>query len=182
MKTILPLILLLGGLAIAAIVWYGNKQTSTQSDDARLMEAILDQQDQARQDADRASRLMAQILPAPATCEGLMTQAVFSLCEMEPDIGNDWPDWKDAASSGEQACLLDAFHQTNAHAYEIRGETYDGADPDNNRMGRFVSDLCTASLWTDGIDYGDGDKSLSDLIAGYYADRATSRVKPAQSY
>jgi hypothetical protein len=49
-------------------------------------------------------------------------------------------------------------------------------------MGRFVSDLCSAALWTDGIDYGDTDKSLSDLIAGYYANRAESRVKPAQSY
>lgn len=49
-------------------------------------------------------------------------------------------------------------------------------------MGRFVSDLCTAAHWTDGIDYGDTDKPVSELIAGFYADRATSRVKPAQSY
>ncbi|MEZ6000238.1 hypothetical protein [Hyphomonas sp.] len=182
MKTLVPFILVICGLGLAAFVWYGNKRASQVSDEQRVLDAVLEQQEAARAAQERASELMAEILPAPAACDGLTTGTVFSICEMEPYPGEDWPDWTAAASPAEQACLLDSFHQTNAHAYEIRSETYDGADPDANRMGRFVSDLCTAALWTDGIDYGDTDKSLSDLIAGYYTDRATSLVKPAQSY
>ena len=182
MKTLIPFILLICGLGLAAFVWYGDKHAAHQSDEERVLEAALEQQEQAREAQARAAALMSKALPAPASCDGLTTGAVFRLCEMEPDIGEDWPDLMATTSPAEQACLLDSFHQTNRHAYEIRSETYDGMDPDANRMGRFVSDLCTAALWTDGIDYGETDKSLSDLIAGYYAERATSRVKPAQSY
>ncbi len=182
MKTLVPFILLICGLGLAAFVWYGNKRASEVSDEQRVLDAVLEQQEAARAAQERANELMAQVLPAPAACDGLTTGTVFSLCEMEPDVGEDWPDLAAIASPQERACLMDTFHQTNAHAYEIRGESYDGADPDSNRLGRFTSDLCTAALWTDGIDYGDTDKPLSDLIAGYYANRAESRVKPAQSY
>nr|WP_321359843.1 hypothetical protein [uncultured Hyphomonas sp.] len=182
MKTLIPFILLICGIGLAAFVWYGNKRASEKSDEERVLEAVLEQQEAARAAQERASTLMAEILPVPPACDGLTSVTVFSLCEMEPDAGEDWPDLADTSTPKERACLLDSFHQTNAHAYEIRGESYDGIDPDANRMGRFVSDLCTAALWTDGIDYGDTDKPLSNLIAGFYADRATSRVKPAQSY
>ncbi|HAE29059.1 MULTISPECIES: hypothetical protein [Hyphomonas] len=182
MKTLIPFILLICGLGLAAFVWYGNKRASEKSDEERVLEAVLEQQEQARAAQARAESLMSDILAAPAACDGLTTGTVFRLCEMEPDVGEDWPDLMATTSPKERTCLLDSFHQTNRHAFEIRSETYDGVDPDTNRMGRFVSDLCTAALWTDGIDYGDTDKPLSDLIAGFYADRATSRVKPAQSY
>jgi len=182
MKTLVPFILLICGLGLAAFVWYGNKRASEVSDEQRVLDAVLEQQEAARAAQDRANKLMAEILPAPAACDGLTTGTVFSLCEMEPYAGEDWPDLAAIASPRERACLLDTFHQTNTHAYEIRGESYDGLDPDSNRLGSFASDLCAAALWTDGIDYGDTDKSLSDLITGYYANRAESRVKPAQSY
>jgi hypothetical protein len=182
MKTLIPFILLICGLGLAGFVWYGNKRAAEVSDEQRVLDAVLEQQEEARAAQERANTLMSQTLPVPAACDGLMTATVFSLCEMEPDVGEDWPDLAATSSPKERACLLDTFHQTNAHAYDIRGESYDGVDPDSNRMGRFVSDLCSAALWTDGIDYGDTDKSLSDLIAGYYANRAESRVKPAQSY
>ncbi len=182
MKTLIPFILVICGLGLAAFVWYGNKRADRASDEQRVLDAVLAQQEEARAAQERANALMTQVLPAPAACDGLTTGVVFGLCELEPDPGEDWPDWTDAASPAEQACLLEAFHQTNRHAYEIRRESYDGAAPDANRMGRFVSDLCTAALWTDGIEIGATDKPLSDLIAGFYADRATSLVAPSQSY
>ena len=182
MKIILPLGLILGAVVIAATVWLGSQNTKTASDAELIQEAILEQRAQEQQRLEAAARLMTKVLPAPASCEGLTTQFVYDICATEPDDLVSWPDWTQIAGPAQQACILDAFHQTNAHAFEIRGEVYDPAAPDNTRVTRFISDLCSASLWTDGIDYGDADKAVSDLVAGYYADRADSRVKPGQSY
>lgn len=182
MKTIFPTAILLGGIGLAAIMWLTHAPASAQSDEERILGVILDQRQQEQERREQAAELMKAVLPAPASCDGLTTQVVFDICATEPDPGGAWPDWKQVAAPAEQACLLGTFHQTNAHAFTIRGETYEAAVPDNNRMGHFVTDLCTAALWTDGIDYGDTDKPLPSLIEGYYAHRATSRVTPAQDY
>lgn len=115
MKTLIPFILLICGLGLAAFVWYGNKRASEKSDEERVLEAVLEQQEQAR-----AESLMSDILAAPPACDGLTTGTVFRLCEMEPDVGEDWPDLMATTSPKERACLLDSFHQTNRHAFEIR--------------------------------------------------------------
>ena len=182
MKNWLPWVLILGGAAIAAIVYWGSTEVSKKSDAEILQEAIMSQraaEEAARQSAEELSQ---KLLPAPASCAGLVTSVVFAVCDTEPYPEEDWPDWTLIASADEQACLVDAFHQTNAHAYEVRGETYDEEAPTGNRMGWFISAVCGASLFTDGVDYGAADASLSDLIAGFHAERAESIFKVRQSF
>ena len=68
MKTLIPFILLICGLGLAAFVWYGNKRASEKSDEERVLEAVLEQQEQARAAQARAESLMSDILAAPAAC------------------------------------------------------------------------------------------------------------------
>lgn len=182
MKSVLPSILVTAVIVAAVIAWFANQRASQPSEAERVQEAMLDLQADERRKAERAEELMQMVLPAPESCDGLTTGFLFAICESEPDDFVSWPDWTQIANGAEQRCVLDSFHQTNAHAADIRGETYEPEPPENNRVTRFVSDLCTAALWTDGIDWGDKEASASDLVSGYYADRATSRVTPAQSY
>ena len=44
MKTLIPFILLICGLGLAAFVWYGDKHAARQSDEERVLEAALEQQ------------------------------------------------------------------------------------------------------------------------------------------
>ena len=158
MKKIWPVVLILGG------------------------EAILEMQAQEEKQREEAARLMATVLPTPGSCADVTTGIVFAICEGETEDGAPLPDWTAMASPGEQACILDAFHQTNAHAYRIRREDYDGAAPDDVRVKTFVIDLCEAILWSDGIGWGDTHSPLPALIDAFYADRAESRFAPKRSY
>ena len=169
-------------LFIAGVSWYGYRHVNKPSDDEILRDAILDYQQDQRDQAARAGELSKKVLSAPASCEGLTTGFVYAYCETEPDPGEDWEDWRQMFNMAQGTCVMDAFHQTNAHAFEIQGKPYNPVDPGVNRVARFVSDLCGASLWTDGVDWGDEDASLTTLINGYYADRATSIFKPGHDY
>ena len=182
MKKLFPWILILGGAAIAAIVIWGNSTVSEKSDAQILQEASLELQEKEQDARESAEALMKKVLSAPESCAGLSTAVVFAISDTEPDEGSDWPDWTKIANEAEQACLIDAFNQTNAHAFAIRGEVYETEAPDFNRISRFISDVSRASLFTDGVNYGDQDASLDTLITGFYADRAESRVRPSQSY
>lgn len=182
MRSWMAAILILGGIAIAGIAWWGYSTVSKPSDVAALQDAILDQQAREREQAETAAALSTEILAAPDSCVGLTTAFIFNICELEPDPGADWPDWTTIASTAEQVCMVDALEATNAHAHAIQNVEHTPTDPTANQMGRFVSDVCTASLFTDGVDYGDETASASVLIDGFFADRATSRVKPGQDY
>lgn len=182
MKKILPVILGLGGLAIAAIVWFGMKSVNTKSDVALLNETILEMQAEEARQREDAAMLMETVLPSPDSCAGVTTGIAFAICEGETEHGGPLPDWTAMASPAEQACILDAFHQTNAHAFRIRGEDYDRAAPDDVRVKTFVADLCDAILWSDGIGWGDTDSPMIALIDAFYANRAESRVAPKRTY
>ncbi len=182
MNKIWPVVLILGGVAIAAIVWLGMKSVNTKSDVELLHEAILEMQATEARQREEAVALMATVLPAPDSCAGVTTGIVFALCEGETEDGGPLPDWTMMASPAEQACILDTFHQTNEHAFTIRREAYDGAAPNDARLMAFVSDLCGAVLWSDGIGWGDTDSPLPALIDAFYVDRADSVVAPTQSY
>ena len=182
MNKIWPVVLILGGIAIAAIVWFGMKSVKTKSDTELLNDAIFEMQAQEEKQREEAATLMATVLPTPDSCAGVTTGIVFAICEGETVDGGPLPDWTAMASPAEQACILDAFHQTNAHAYRIRREDYDGAAPDDVRVKTFVIDLCEAILWSDGIGWGDTDSPLPALIDAFYADRAESRVTPKRPY
>jgi hypothetical protein len=182
MNKIWPVALILGGVAIAAIIWFGMKSVNTKSDVELINEAILEMRDQEAQQREDAAMLMATVLPSPGSCAGVTTGIAFAICEGETEHGGPLPDWTAMTSSAEQACILDAFHQTNAHAFRIRGEDYDEAAPDDVRVKTFVADLCDAILWSDGIGWGDTDSPLTALIDAFYADRAESRVTPKRVY
>ena len=182
MKKIWPFVLILGGAAIAAIVWFGMKSVNTKPDVELLNEAILEMQAQEQQQRDGAAILMATALAAPDSCAGVTTGIAFAICEGKTEHGSPLPDWTAMTSPAEQACILDAFHQTNAHAFQIRGEDYDRSAPDDVRVKTFVVDLCDAILWSDGIGWGDTDSPLLDLIDAFYADRAESLVAPKRTY
>ena len=147
-----------------------------------IQEGLQAQQDAQESAAEQRARLSAMKLLAPEACAEITTGFLYAICETEPDPDKDWPDWTLLAGAPEQACVTAAFHQTNAHAAKINGAEYDGAEPDGNRIGWFVSDLCRASLFTESINYGDTDASAADLIAGFFADRSESRVKPSMDY
>ena len=182
MKRFLPIFLIVAGLAIAAITFYGNKTVNKKTDAEYITEGLLEQQAAQQAAAEEAAALATKKLPAPDNCEGLTTGFIYEICETEPYGEEDWPDWRLIANDAEQACVLSTFHQTNKHAAAINGETYDSADPNGNRVGLFLSDVCSASLFTDGIDYGDTDASASALISGFYAERSESRFKPGMDY
>ncbi len=182
MKSKLPYVLLIGGIVIAGISWWGYQTVSTPTDTEVLHQAILDQHQRDLQQAENAAALSAQVLTAPESCAGLTTAFIFNVCDLEPDPGNNWPDWRTIASPAEQTCIVDALEKTNAHAHAIQNVEHTPADPTTNQAGRFISDVCTASLFTDGVDYGDADASASALIGGFFADRATSAVTPGHDY
>ena len=182
MNKSLPLTLILGGTAIAVLSWYGYSALQKPSDEEILRAAMQQEAERQAAAAEEADRLRQTALPAPAACQGVTTGFIYAICETEPDPGRDWPDWTALANAAEQACLTETFHQTNTHALAIRREQYEATQPDANRMGRFASDLCGASLFTDGVDWGDTDKPASTLIEGFYADRAESRFAPEQDY
>lgn len=181
MKKRLPIMLVLGGVAIAVIVGIGIKMTTTRSDAEIIRDSIHEQRALDARQADDAAVLMATILPVPESCAGLSTRFVFRICDGEPNAGNPWPDWTSVTAPEERACILGAFHQTNAHAHRIQGSRYDMAEPDNERVSAFVSGLCAAVLWADDMTWGD-DKPLGELIEAYYADRAESMIAPKRAY
>lgn len=182
MNKALGWILLLGGIVIIAIVVWGRTSTTKKTDIDYLHEAMLEQQAAEAAKAENAAALSQKVLVAPDACDSVTTGFIFNQCEREPDIGDDWPDWTEIANADEQTCMLAAFHQTNAHALAIRGEPHEVTVPDTNRMGRFISDVCGASLFTDGVDWGDQNVVATLLLNGFYADRAQSRVMPSQDY
>ncbi|WP_340691835.1 hypothetical protein [Hyphomonas sp.] len=181
MKKILPIALVLGGAAIALIVGVGIKMTNTRSDAEIILDTIHEERALDTRQADDAAVLTATILPTPESCIGLSTRFVFRICDGEPSAGNLWPDWTSVTAPEERTCILGAFHQTNAHAHRIQGSRYDMAEPDNERVSAFVSDLCAAVLWADHMRWGD-DKPLGELMDAYYADRAESMIAPKHSY
>jgi hypothetical protein len=181
LQKILPIALILGGVVIAMTVGIGIKTVNSRSEAEIILDTIHEQRFSDAQQADDAAHLMAMILPTPESCAGLSTRFVFRICDGEPNEGRPWPDWKELLEPEEQTCILSAFHQTNAHAYRIRGEEYVGLVPRNERVSAFVSDLCSAVLWADHMSWGD-ERPLSELINAFYADRAESMATPKRSY
>jgi len=167
---------------IGGITWFGSQYASQKSDDQVLQEAMNDLANQQEVAAAEAANLAAKVLTAPAECQGVTTKFVFDYVGLEPDDFVSWPNWTDTASATDQACILAAFHQTNAHAFAIQGQDYVKSDPPNLSVARFVEDLSSAALWTDDVEYDDPNASAFALISGYYVDRAESATKPAQDY
>ncbi len=183
MKKFLGAVLILGGVAIIGVIVWGKMNTSKVSDEQRLIDAALDLRAAEAERVQTAAELSAIALEAPETCNGLTTGFVYDFCEMEPDPGVDWPIWTEVSSPETHACVLDAFHRTNEHAFKIQGgEPYVADTPEPQRVARFISDICSASLFTDGVDWGDQDADLTTLINGYYVDRSQSRVTPGHDY
>lgn len=183
MKSKLPLILILGGILIGAITWFGYQGVNKKSSEQILYEGIMEQRQAERDRLDEARRLASRPLTTPASCGGGVTTGfIFEICEGEPDPGADWPEWTEIATAEEQRCILDAFHQTNQLAFLIQDKEYSVETPSTNRVSNFISDLCTAALFTDGVDYGDSDAYAYYLVEGYYKDRSESAVAPGHEY
>ena len=182
MKYVIGAVLLLGGLAILAIIGFGVSATSEKSEEEKLLDAMFELRAAEEQAQAEREVLRTTVLGAPEICKQATTRIVFDVVEGEPDPGEDWPDWRGLANGIELECIREAFHQTNEHALKIRGEDYAREPLTINRSSRFISDVARAALWTDGIDYGDADASLYDLVNGFYADRAESLFKPEQDY
>jgi hypothetical protein len=178
MNKALPAILIFGGIAIGAISWLGYQAANTKSQDQILMEAMQAE----RQRQEDLIGLKKLVLTVPETCNKQTTGFIFAVCGQEPDAGKDWPDWTHQANSAEQTCMLDSFHVTNAHSRKLQGKDYTPETPPTNRISSFISDVCSASLFTDGINYGETDKPANILIKGYFVDRADSSVKPTFDY
>jgi len=181
MKSKLPLILVLGGLIIAAIVWFGNKSVNQKSDVEYIQEGLMAQREAAESEAQTKRELSATVLKAPNICRDIRAGIFFEVVDTEPDSG-DWPDWRQIASPDEVKCIMAAFHRTNAHAFKIQGKDYDRKRPSANQAANFISDVAVATLDTDGIDYGDVDGSAFVLINGYFAARAKSSFQPGNEY
>ena len=164
--------------ALAIFFYFQAKEQQRQSETVNQM--MIDIRLQKKRDVETRRALYKEVLEAPASCEGLTTEFIYTTCDNEPDEG--WPEWKLYAADAEQACMLDTLHQTNAHAFAIQAKAYDAPEPSNASVANLIFDLCSASLFTDGIDYGDTDKPASKLIKGFYADRATSAVSPGHDY
>lgn len=175
-------ILVIGGLAIAGIIWAGQNAVSKKSDAEWIQEGLMEQREAAERARVEALALSEKVLVAPESCAAAKTGVLYSFCDMEPYADKPWPSWADHADDAAQTCIKDAFHNTNAHAFAIQAKTYEISPIPNPRIANFISDLCSASLFTEGIDYGDRDKSVSDLINGFYADRAESSFAPRQDY
>lgn len=178
MKNKLPIILILGGVLIAGITWIGSQNMDYKSDAQIIQEAIWKEQSAAAE----AAGLKTKVLSAPEECRSVTTKFIFDYAELEPDDFVSWPNWTDTANVVEQACILAALHQTNAHAFAIQRKEYTRPDPSNLSTARFINDVSIASSWTDDVDYGDTDASAFALITGFYVDRAKSRLEPGKNY
>lgn len=182
MKNKMALLLVCGGVVIAGIAILGNSFVSKKSDAELIQEAIFEQNRIATEKRTSAAELSKKILQTPEACQGLTAKFIFDYGDLEPDDFVSWPDWTQTANPAEQDCIVAAFHKTNAHAFAIQGKEYAQGTPVNLSVANFISDIGSATLFTDGIDYGDPDASLFDLISGYFADRAESRVSPGHDY
>jgi len=181
MKRIWPIGLVLGGAVIAVVAGLGIWTASARTGAAALRGADHAQRAMNLQPEDIADWRIDTVLPTPEYCTGLTTRFVFRICDGAPVEGLPWPDWMRDVEPAERACILGLFHQTNAHAYRLREETYVGLVPGNERVSAFVSDLCTAVVWADDMTWGE-DRPLPGLIHAFYADRAESMVTPKRSY
>ena len=182
MRKKLAITLGLGGVIIAGIAILGNNYVSQKSDAQLIQEAILEQNRVAEEKRKSAAELAKTVLQAPEICQGQTAGFIFDYIDLEPDDYVSWPDWTLSANEVEQACMVAAFHTTNAHAFAIQGKEYTESTPANLGMANFIADVGPATLMTDGIDYGEQNASLYDLLNGFYVDRATSIYKLGREY
>ncbi|NND59816.1 MAG: hypothetical protein HKN49_06060 [Gammaproteobacteria bacterium] len=182
MKKALPVILIVGGIVIAAITYFGYRAANKTSDVEVLQRAIIQQQlDEERKAAD-LGKLGKQPLQPPAECADVTTAIFFNLCELEGDAGAPEPDWTSAASAPEQVCILAALHRTNEHAYRLQQRQYGDEQRAAARAIDFACDVAAATLYAEGIGYGDTDARAVDLLTAFFAERTESHYGPRRSY
>jgi hypothetical protein len=175
MKTKLPLILILSGVLIGVIAYFGSQYANRVSDAELIQQTIFEQQ--AKQ-----AELLDKVLEAPDECRDLSAKFVFDYADMEPDDLVSWPDWKAFANAAEQACILAALHLTNEQSFALGNEEYTRSDPENLSVAKFIADVARASFASDIVEYWDHSASTHTLLTAYYTDRADSPFKPKFHY
>lgn len=179
----LPLVLIVGGIVIGGISWFGYQYVNKTSDEELILETLQEARIAEEQSSEDREALMRKILPVPSSCATITVKSVSDICDTEPDDFVSWPNWALSATPQEQTCLLDTFYQTNAHASKINGENYERSVPTNRQMGNFACDIYSSIMWIEGdFDINDTTLSITEFITGFYRHRADSNVKPAQSY
>lgn len=170
MTSKLPFILIGMGVIIAGVSWLGYQNVNRPSD----IEIMQDYRAEQARISEESAQLMHKVLPIPPSCNSITVKPVFDICEAEPREGTPWPNWLPMATVEEQICLLDAFHQTNAHAFAILRKTYESVPPTNEQMGEFACDVFGGVLWAEGLNTDDPTQSVTGFIVGYYQDRSES--------
>lgn len=168
--------LILGGLIIGGIVIFGSRYASLKSDDQILQEAIWEQSRREDEQQKSAAELIKTVLPTPESCANLKAGFVFDYLDLEPDDLVSWPDWTLHATPAEQTCVLDALHTTNTQAYTLQGREYVIETPSNKSVVRFLDAVGSATLTTEGINYGDPNVPMDLLVGGYFVERTEMRL------
>lgn len=174
----LPFILIILGIAIAAISYFGY-QTVNKKSDIQVMQSYLNAQ------ADKQVELaaLAKTIPEiPEACKQVKALPIFKICDLEPYEGQPTPAWNTGLGDTHQQCIVEAFHVTNEHAFKFRDSEYNRETPKDLAVISFSCGLSSAVLFDDNIDYEDPNASAAELIESFYRERAGTRSGPKISY
>ncbi len=178
----LPIILIVGGITIAAISFFGYQAVNKKSDIQVLQEAMRSYENAEAKKQMEFIELGKKILVTPAVCEQVKALPFFGICELEPYEGEPAPVWNNGLSEAEQNCIVQAFHTTNSHAFKFKEAEYLREVPSDIQVINFSCDVMGAILFTDNIDYDDPDATASELLEIFYRERAGTRSEPKISY
>lgn len=178
----LPAILIIGGIAIAAISIYGYRIVNTPSDAEYLAQAMRDSQAAAQAAQAEIAALRKKVLPVPPDCEPVTTRIFFETCDKEPDEGQTPPPWHVGLSEVEQRCLTGALHATNRHAFALKRQEYLAESPSDMAAIFFACDVASATILNPAIPYGTPDAAATDLLSSFFSERATTHYGPERTY
>ena len=178
MKKHLPIILIVLGLAIAAISYFGYQAVNKKSD-IQIMQEYVRSQDNKQA---ALVELAKKVLDAPESCKQVKALPFLGICELEPYEGNPAPTWYTGLNDFEKNCIVQAFHVTNEHAYKFRDSEYQSEAPSDIKVIDFSCDVSAATLFDDNIDYEDPNATAAELLESFYRERAGTRSGPKISY
>ncbi len=180
MKKFLPLMLVVMGVAIAAISYFGYQAVNRPSD-MDIIRGVLAQQRQAVEDL---AVLAKQPPEVPAECQNVTSSIFFDICDLDPnDPEKPVSDWERVGSVEDRGCVEAAFHVTNERAFTLQQRSYSKAAPVSKDIVYFSCEVTQASLWMEGTyEWGDADTPLDAILTAYFEDRADSTYGAKKSY
>ena len=173
----LPIVLILGGIAIGGITFYGGQIAGKKSSDMALRDAIVSQQKVERKSEEEIAALRRVVLDVPVACQGVNAKPFYTLCDSESA-----KDWAAGLSATEKDCMLETFHSTNAHAHQMRSQDYTPEAPSALRMNAIVCDIAGQTYKVQ-VEWGDETAPASRLITAFHQERAEETgFIPPRSY